>query len=77
MSPTQAPASDVLDVPALAAILGCSHRRVYELAGRDVPGWKVGRAWRFDRRDVDAFLKRQKQLEASRPRGRRGPRART
>ena len=76
MSPTDV-ASDVMTTEEVMGRLGVSARQVYRIAGHDLPAFRVGRGWRFLRRDVDAYIERQKRLAASRPKGTRGRRRRT
>ncbi len=52
-----------ITVRDVAAYLNVTERTVYRLAQRgELPGFKVAGAWRFRRRDIDAWLERQKQV---------------
>lgn len=47
-----------LDLKELAEYLKLPASTVYRLAQRKVlPGHKIGRAWRFDRDEVDAWIR--------------------
>lgn len=51
-------AEQYLTVPEVAELLKLSEKTVYRLAQRhELPGFKVGSAWRFLRRDIDAWAK--------------------
>lgn len=59
----------LLSVDAVAAILGVKRDTVYKLIDRnDLPGFKVGRLWKFRRQEVDAWVDKQHGLRASRKR---------
>jgi excisionase family DNA binding protein len=52
------PAMTVRDV---AAYLNVNEKTVYRLAQRrELPGFKVAGAWRFQRQDIDQWIQRQK-----------------
>lgn len=54
--------SDVLTSEEAADYLRVSVRTLHRLArAKDVPGTKVGRAWRFRAADLDAYLARERQ----------------
>lgn len=60
-------AEQYLTVPEVAELLKLSPKTVYRLAQRrELPGFKVGSAWRFLRRDIDSWAK--EQVRASRGR---------
>ncbi len=47
-----------LDLDALTKYLKMPRSTLYRLVQRkDLPGHKIGRAWRFDRDEVDAWIK--------------------
>ena len=56
--PADAPAAALLDVRAVAALLGCSTRHVYRLAdaGHMPPPVRLGALVRWRRQDIDAWL---------------------
>lgn len=65
MAQAPKPALTVRDV---AACLNVNEKTVYRLAQRgELPGFKVAGAWRFQRSDLDHWIKAQKQA-ASRAR---------
>jgi excisionase family DNA binding protein len=48
-----------LDLDGLAAYLKKAKSTLYKLAqAKKLPGHKVGRSWRFDREEVDAWIRR-------------------
>lgn len=58
MAEASAPAMTVRDV---AAYLNVNEKTVYRLAQRrELPGFKVAGAWRFQRADIDGWIERQK-----------------
>jgi len=53
---------EALDPKDVARILKVSTRTVLRLAERgELPYFRVGDLWRFERKDVEAFIKRKKQ----------------
>lgn len=51
-----------LDAKDVAKLLKVSSRTVLRLAERgELPYFRVGDLWRFQRKDVDAFIERNKQ----------------
>jgi len=53
------PAQPYLSLIQAAAYLGLSPKTIYVWAeGRRIPAYKVGRLWRFDRAELDAFVRR-------------------
>ncbi len=59
MAEASSPAMTVRDV---AAYLNVNEKTVYRLAQRgELPGFKVAGAWRFQRSDLDHWIKAQKQ----------------
>lgn len=60
----------LLSVDDVAAILGVKRDTVYKLINRDdLPGFKVGRLWKFKQNEVDAWVDKQPGRRASRKRG--------
>ena len=54
--------NDVLDPKGVAGILKVSTRTVLRLAERgELPYFRVGDLWRFQKKDVDAYIERNKQ----------------
>ena len=53
---------EALDANDVARILKVSYRTVLRLAERgELPYFRVGDLWRFERKDVEEFIKRNKQ----------------
>jgi len=53
---------EVLDTKDVAKILKVSTRTVLRLAERgELPYFRVGDLWRFERKDVDEYIQRHKQ----------------
>lgn len=60
----------LLSVDDVATILGIKRDTVYKLISRnDLPGFKVGRLWKFKQNELDAWMNKQP--------GRRRPRKRS
>ena len=54
--------NEVLDPKGVAGILKVSTRTVLRLAERgELPYFRVGDLWRFQKKDVDAYIERNKQ----------------
>ncbi len=54
--------NEVLDAKDVARMLKVSYRMVLRLAERgELPYFRVGDLWRFERKDVEEFIKRNKQ----------------
>lgn len=59
MSDTPSPAWTVRQV---AKYLSVNERTVYRMAERgELPGFKVGNAWRFRREDIDGWIEQQQR----------------
>jgi excisionase family DNA binding protein len=55
-----------ITVRDVAAYLNVTEKTVYRLAQRgELPGFKVAGAWRFRRRDIDAWVEHQKRVAAA------------
>jgi len=55
----------LLDVKQVQDILGLSERTVFRLIKNgELRGFKVGREWRFEEKDIDAYIERQRQKAA-------------
>jgi len=53
---------EALDANDVARMLKISYRTVLRLAERgELPYFRVGDLWRFERKDVEEFIKRNKQ----------------
>lgn len=56
----------LLTVKEVAAWLAVSERKVNDMAReRELPGYKVGKDWRFSREEVRAYLAAQRNRESS------------
>ena len=54
----------LLSVNDVAELLGLHPQTVRDFAGDGkLPGFKVGRAWRFKPSDIEAYLERQRSAE--------------
>jgi excisionase family DNA binding protein len=54
--------NEALDANDVARMLKVSYRTVLRLAERgQLPYFRVGDLWRFERKDVEEFIKRNKQ----------------
>ncbi|MFH0912858.1 MAG: helix-turn-helix domain-containing protein [Candidatus Omnitrophota bacterium] len=55
--------SRLMDIDELAEYLRLKRQTLYNwLHQRKISGIKVGGVWRFDRRDIDSWLKSRKRL---------------
>ncbi|HTY44955.1 MAG TPA: helix-turn-helix domain-containing protein [Patescibacteria group bacterium] len=55
--------SRLMDIDELADYLRLRKQTIYNwLSQRKISGIKVGGVWRFDRRDIDAWLKSRRRL---------------
>lgn len=51
---------EIFTLDEVAAYLKVGKRTVYRLvATKNIPAFKVGGTWRFQRRDIDQWIKRQ------------------
>ncbi len=54
--------SKLLDIQGVRDMLGLSERTVFRLMkSGDLKGFKVGREWRFEESDIEAYIQRQRQ----------------
>lgn len=52
--------SDIMTIDEVAEYLKLKVKTAYHLAAKgDIPGFKVGGAWRFRRRDIEAWIHHQ------------------
>lgn len=66
---------EVISDVECAAMLDCTVDQVRELSGAgELPGFKIGRAWRFIRSDLIAYLAEKARTEAEERRSRRAKR---
>ena len=61
-----------MTVREVASYLNVNEKTVYRLAQRrELPGFKVAGAWRFQRVDIDAWIEEQKNISRGEPSPRR------
>jgi len=59
--------SEVLTIKEVAEYLKVNERTIYRLAAsNDLPGFRVGNAWRFKRSDLEAWVLKQTEQTNSR-----------
>jgi excisionase family DNA binding protein len=52
----------LLNIKQVQEILGLSERTVFRLIkNKELQGFKVGREWRFEQKDIDAFITEQRK----------------
>ena len=52
----------IISLEQVSKLLGVSGRTVVRLVEKkELTGFKVGRSWKFDEADVDAYIQKQKQ----------------
>ncbi len=52
----------IIDLEQVAKLLGVSTRTVIRLVeNKELVGFKVGRSWKFDETDIEAYIQRQKE----------------
>jgi excisionase family DNA binding protein len=53
---------ELLDVKQVCDILHLSERTIFRLIERkELKGFKAGREWRFEQKDIDEFIERQRK----------------
>ena len=56
---------DILTIKELSAYLKISDKTIYRLLDKgDIPAFKVGNVWRFEKREIDRWIK-EKSKEAA------------
>jgi excisionase family DNA binding protein len=56
--------SEILTVREVAALLKINEKTAYKLAAKgEIPGFKVGGSWRFDRGEIENWIKRQTEKQ--------------
>lgn len=51
---------EILTIREVAALLKINEKTAYKLAAqREIPGFKVGGSWRFDRQEIADWIKRK------------------
>lgn len=62
-----------MTVQEVAEYLNVDPKTVYRLVNRgELPGFKVGGSWRFQKDDLDAWIAKQKEKATSKPGGGEG-----
>lgn len=57
--------TDIMTIREVAGYLKLTEKTAYRLAAEGkIPGFKVGGAWRFRRRDIDAWIEARKRQSA-------------
>ena len=52
----------IINLEQVAKLLGVSERTVIRLVEKkELIGFKVGRSWKFDETDIEAYIQRQKE----------------
>jgi len=52
----------IISLEQVSKLLGVSERTVVRLVeNKELTGFKVGRSWRFDEADIDAYIQKQKE----------------
>jgi excisionase family DNA binding protein len=52
--------SEILTVREVAALLKINEKTAYKLAAKgEIPGFKVGGSWRFDRGEIENWIRRK------------------
>jgi len=58
-------ATDIMTIREVAGYLKLTEKTAYRLAADgELPGFKIGGAWRFRRGDIDAWIEVRKQQSA-------------
>lgn len=56
--------SEILTVREVAALLKINEKTAYKLAAKgEIPGFKVGGSWRFDRGEIESWIRRQTEKQ--------------
>ncbi|MEM9470005.1 MAG: helix-turn-helix domain-containing protein [Pseudomonadota bacterium] len=57
--------TEILTIKELASYLKMAEKTLYRLASNgDVPGFKVGGAWRFRKSEIDKWINKQEEMKA-------------
>lgn len=52
----------IINLEQVSKLLGVSGRTVVRLVeNKELVGFKVGRSWKFDEADIDAYIQKQKE----------------
>lgn len=56
--------SDILTIKEVAEYLKIKEKTAYALAAKgEIPGFKVGGSWRFDKNDIQQWIEKQKNAK--------------
>jgi excisionase family DNA binding protein len=57
--------NDILTIKELADYLKLNEKTTYRLASKgDIPGFKIGGSWRFERTEIEKWIERQSEKQA-------------
>ncbi|ABA57184.1 Excisionase/Xis, DNA-binding protein [Nitrosococcus oceani ATCC 19707] len=60
--PDESVDAEILTIKEVALYLKVTERTIYRLAAdKKIPGFKVGGAWRFSRKEIDQWIRRQSE----------------
>jgi excisionase family DNA binding protein len=55
---------DILTIKEVAEYLKIKEKTAYALAAKgEIPGFKVGGSWRFDKDDIQQWIEKQKSMK--------------
>jgi len=58
----------IINLEQVSKLLGVSERTVVRLVeNKELVGFKVGRSWKFDEADIDAYIQKQKERFQKQP----------
>ena len=58
----------IMTIGEIADYLKVTERTIYRLAGaKQIPAFKVGGSWRFSKKDIDSWIRRQSKQAAKGP----------
>lgn len=57
---------EILTVREVAALLKINDKTAYKLAAKgELPGFKVGGSWRFDKSEIESWIKRKTEKQGN------------
>lgn len=55
---------DIITIKEVAEYLKIKEKTAYALAAKgEIPGFKVGGSWRFDKNDIQQWIEKQKNMK--------------
>ena len=55
---------DIITIKEVAEYLKIKEKTAYALAAKgEIPGFKVGGSWRFDKNDIQQWIEKQKSMK--------------